>query len=566
MDAVRQTFPLSTPGLKAAAQQRPWLWPVVVSVLLMGVTSIPYLYGFWTTPQDQVFSGIVYNVHDTAQYLSWMREAQNAVFIENRLTSEPNPAIFFNLHWWLPGRLAGWLGLSSMQIYHLYRLAAIPFCVAVIYWLAGLVLSNRRQQIYAFGLTIFASGLGWIWVIHKYAVGLPDVLYPTDIYTAPGNTFYTFMVSPHLTLSLGLTLWAIGLAFQAHRQQSWGYALAAGLVSLVLGFGHIYDLVTVWSALGAFGLVILLRNGLRQTLKSFFMLSSVVVLSLPAAAYFAIVSSNANPIWQQALAQYDNLNAFTPDPAHLLILLGWPLIISIVTFRGFVPLPEKDERYLFIAAWFLANMLIIYLPLKFRIMLLAGLQFPLAVLTTIALFKYIIPWLAAQQLKLGQRTLPLGPPARTWLPVLLLALVLPANLYIFGWRMLDMSRHDYPFFLYRDDLDAFEWLENNADREAVVLTSFTIGHYLPGLTGVRPFLSNAVMTVNFVEKEQQVRHFFAADTTDSDRCQFLTGNNIDYLFHGEAERAVGEFDPAESSMFNPVFTSERTAVYAVECQ
>ncbi len=565
MDAIRQTVPLSASRLTGTTRQRPWLWPVVTSLVLILVTSVPYLYGLWTTPPDKVFSGILYNVHDTAQYLSWMREAQTSLLIENRLTSEPNPAIFFNLHWWLPGRLAGLLGLSAMQVYHLYRLVTIPFCVTIIYWLAGLLLSDRRQQIFAFLLTIFGAGLGWIWVVHKYALGLADVAFPTDIYTAPGNTFYTFLVSPHLTLSLGLTLWAIGLAFQAYRRQSWSYALAAGGVSLFLGMGHIYDLVTVWAVLGGFGALILLRDGPRQTRKTFLLLTSVVLLSLPAAAYFGYLSSNTNPIWQQALAQYDNLNAFTPDPPHLLILLGLPLIISILTFRGFIPLREQDDRYLFIGVWFLANFLIIYLPLRFRIMLLAGFQFPLAALTTIALFNYFIPWLAERgELRLGARSVQIGSGAKRWLPAMLLLFVLPANLYIFGWRMLDMHRHDYPFFLYRDDLTALAWLEANADREDVVLTSFTIGHYLPGLTGVRPFLSNAVMTANFVEKSRLVKQFFTAETTDAERCDLLTRYNIDYIVYGEAERALGDFEPAGSGLFQPVFTSERTGVYAVQ--
>ena len=558
MDAIRQPFSLSAPRLKDTVQQYSWLWPVVTSLILMILTSIPYLFGALTAPTEKVFSGILYNVHDTAQYLSWMREAQTSLLIENRLTSEANPAIFFNLHWWLPGRLAGLLGLSSIQIYHLYRLVAIPFCVGVIYWLCGLFLSNQRQRVFAFLLTLFMSGFGWIWVVHKYAMGLSDVAFPSDIYTAPGNTFYTLLVSPHLTLSLGLTLWALGLAFQALRQQSWPYALAAGGVSLVLGLGHIYDLVTVWAVLAAFVTLINLRDGLRQHGKTIALFSSIILVSVPAAGYFGYISSNANPVWKQALAQYDNLDAFTPDPAHLLILMGLPLIVSILTYRGMLPLTDQNERYLFIATWFLANLLIIYLPLRFRIMLLAGLQFPLALLTTRGLFEHIIPWLA------GRWSGRLGSLARSWVPALMLILVLPANLYIFGWRMLDMHRHNYPFFLYKDDVAALQWLEVHAEREDIVLSSFTIGHYLPGLTGSRPFLSNAVMTINFAEKQELVSRFFANEATDAERCTFLTRYNIQYLIYGEAERALGDFDPTGSSLFNPIFMTERTGIYQVK--
>jgi hypothetical protein len=429
--------------------------------------------------------------------------------------------------------------------------------------LSGLVLSRQRERLLAFLLTIAASGFGWVWVVHKYALGLPDVAFPTDIYTAPSNTFFTFLVSPHLTLSLGLTLWALGLGWLAYHHQSWRYTLAAGAVSLFLGLGHIYDLVTVWSVLAAFGFFVLLRDGIRRSIKTFFMLAGIVVLSLPAVAYFGYVSSNANLIWQQALAQYDNLNSFTPDPAHLIILLGLPFVISLLTYRGLLPLREQDERYLFIAAWFLANLLIIYLPLKFRVMLLAGLQFPLAVLTSRALYNHIMPWLA-EQVEASQQ--PWSGRLRLlirWTPIVLLLLVIPANLYIFGWRMLDMHRADYPFFLYQDDLAAMQWLEANADREDVILSSFTIGHYLPGLTGARPYLSNAVMTANYVQKREQVHRFFAAEMTLIEQCTFLQRQGIDYLFYGPAEKELGHFDPSGQDLFTPVFERDQTTVHRI---
>ena len=55
-----------------------------VGIGLLAITSVPYLYGYLTAPADQWFSGVIYNVHDTAQYFSWMRESGHALFIENK--------------------------------------------------------------------------------------------------------------------------------------------------------------------------------------------------------------------------------------------------------------------------------------------------------------------------------------------------------------------------------------------------------------------------------------------------------------------------------------------------
>jgi hypothetical protein len=87
---------------------------------------LPTTYGYLSCPPDRWFSGVVYNVHDTAQYLSWMREAGTSLLTDNKLTAEANARVFVNLHWWIPGRLARVLGLSLSQVYQVFRFVDIP--------------------------------------------------------------------------------------------------------------------------------------------------------------------------------------------------------------------------------------------------------------------------------------------------------------------------------------------------------------------------------------------------------------------------------------------------------
>ena len=317
----------------------------------------------------------------------------------------------------------------------------------------------------------------------------------------------------------------------------------------------------MWGVLALFGLLVTLRDGLsRRVVLS---LGIVVVLSAPAAAYWAYVSSSANPIWKQALEQYDNLGVFTPDPIHLVVLLGLRLIVALAVFSGFVPLSAQNDRSLFVKAWLVAGLLMIYLPLKFRIMLLLGLEVPLSILAVDGLFDHAIPWLRERggrwwaRLRLDPRRLSaLG-------AALFLLAVAPTNLYIFGLRFVELNPHDYPFFLYRDDLAAIEWLEAHTDDSDVVLSSFTIGHFVPGLAGNRTFLSNAVMTANFNQKFEEVQQFFDAETDDAWRRALIDRYGIRYLIYGNAEKQIGDFDPRSSGLFAEVFTGNETRVFAV---
>lgn len=537
-----------------------WLEPLAAALALLLLTSAPTIFGFLATPPGKWFSGVVFNVHDTAQYLSWMREFGARLLIENKLTSEPNPAIYFNLHWFIPGRLAAWLGVPVLDAYQIFRVVSIPLAALVGWWFCGLFTPEAGRRRFVFWLATLTSGLGWLWVVYKQITG--ELPFPHDVYTTPGNTFWLMLASPHLTFALALVLAVLGLAWLSVERGRFSLALAAAGVALCLGLGHIYDLVLVWSVLGAFGGLLTLRDGWRW--RVFFHLAVVVVVSAPAALYFAWVSSPANPTWQEALAQYDNLGAFTPAPLNLLIFLGLTFFLAVAGFgaqwrpaagasgwRGL--LRVRSNRDLWLGGWLVVNLIIIYLPLKFAVMLLLAIQFPLAMLAADFVFDRLAPWLA----RTGR------PAVARWAPALLLAAVLPTNLYLLAWRFIDLRRADYPYYLYRSDAAAMECLAAHAAPDDVVLSAFETGHFLPGLTGTRAFLSNAVMTLDFNLRRAQVAEFFAAGTADAARQALLAENGVDYVYVSPLERALGGFDPAQAPYLSRVFDSADTQIYRV---
>ena len=58
-----------------------------------------------------------------------------------------------------------------------------------------------------------------------------------------------------------------------------------------------------------------------------------------------------------------------------------------------------------------------------------------------------------------------------WVIVALLILVIPTNIYLWVWRFVDLQRHNYPFYLYQEELKAIKWLEENANPDDVVVTT-----------------------------------------------------------------------------------------------
>jgi hypothetical protein len=98
-----------------------WGFVAGAILVLLLVTSIPYLYAYLTTPIDKQFMGLSLNVPDHMQYFSWMRELTYSNLSANKLTPEPNAPIFFNLLWWGMARLSLLLRLDYVGIYQILQ-------------------------------------------------------------------------------------------------------------------------------------------------------------------------------------------------------------------------------------------------------------------------------------------------------------------------------------------------------------------------------------------------------------------------------------------------------------
>ena len=545
------------PGRTAAwraylAAEGPFLLAATLGIMV--ISSLPVAYGYASAPADRWFSGIVYNAHDAAQYLSWMREAGRSLFAENMLTSEPTDAVFLNLHWWIPGRLGALAGLAPTATLQVYRLLVIPLAVGALAFFCRLLFADSARRRFCLLLTIATSGLGWVWVVDKYLAGRTDIAHPLDVHGISGNVFWTMVTSPHVVLALALRFLTLATAYVGTRASAvWPTALA-GALALFLGLGHIYDLVTVWAVLGIYGLVSVVRRGWSTRLSA--RLFAVVAASSPSVAYWGWVSSDANPVWRRALAQYDNLASFTPPPPHLALFLGLTFLVAAPALFLRAGRSAEPGIWPLIRCWFVTTLVLVYLPLPFQITLLAGYPLPMAALATVTLFDHLLPWLSRRW---GSAPRPWD----RWLPYLFVLLVIPTNVYLLAWRAVDLRRHEYPYYLHQDDIAALGWLAANSEPRDVVLTSFAVGHYLPGIAGNKAYLANAVMTTDFQHKREEVAAFYGEATDEAWRRQFLDAGGIRYVFHGPSERELGGFDPDRSTLLEPCLTLPQTRIYKV---
>lgn len=542
-----------------------WRFAGLVIVIVLMLTSFPYAFAALTAPPEKHFMGFILNVSDHSQYLAWYKGFQTAFLISNKLTPEPNPPIFFNLLWWMLGRFGRYTGLSHAVVYQIFRWMAGAFFLGMVYTFAALMFPDVHQRRVAFLVIALGSGFGWILVVLKYTLARGELFFPLDVYIAEGNSFLCVLAYPHFAEAAGLILAVLWLLLTGERRGQLRYAVWAGLVAHFLGWQHGYDLLIVWGVPAVYIVARWIRD---RRLPTWWVKALLItgLLSWPPALY-AVLLTRLDPTWKEVLAQFANAGVFTPSFPHMLILLGLPFILAIVTtillvrdarcHRTDPAGPLLADAELFVGVWFVAGWTLTYVPTDFQIHMLNSWQVPIGLLATVGLFRYVRPTLE-QRWGTGQL-------ATLVVPAFIM-LILLTNLYLWMWRFVDLNRYDYPYYLYHDEVTAMKWLAGHSPPDAIVLSSYDTGRYVPAMSGRRAFLAHWAQTLDFYEKRKRVERFFDAKVDDAERLETLQTFGVDYVLYGPAERALGQYNPGDSPLFNATFSNPQVAIYHVNTE
>lgn len=529
----------------------------LVAAVLLAITTLPYIFGYVTAPEGKQFMGLMINVPDHGQYLAWWRGFQSDVLINNKLTSEPNDPMFFNLQWWLLAKFSQVTGTGYPLAYQLLRLIGGLFLFWAAYRLIALFLDDVLRRRAAFLMIALASGFGWIIIALKYTVMNGETFYPLLVYASEPNYFLCLLGSPHFALAAGFICLILEFVFRAWKDNSIARMAAAGGIAFVLGWMHAYDLLIIYGVVGAFFLLQwIIRR--RFPVRFFWGAAALGVISVAPALYSYLLTS-LDPLWEEVLAQFANAGVYTPAPWWLFFLYGVPLFLAVwglvVWFR------EKrwsDER-LFVATWFGVGFLLLYIPTDFQIHMLNSWQIPAAILASDVLYRRVIP---AAVRRFSRPVLGLS--AAKWVMAALIVAILPTNLYLFAWRFIELARHEYPYFLETDYIEAMDWLRENSSPDDVVMSSLEIGQYIPAMTNNHAFLAHWANTIQFYIKRQSASDFYTVDFPDAQRAEIARLYGVDYVLYGPAETALGQYGLEGSTWLKPVFETPQVTVYQVQ--
>jgi hypothetical protein len=531
----------------------------ILTAAVLALTVLPYLYARISTPSNLVYTGLMFDVPDHAQYWSWITASRDSIFITNTMTPEENAAIFANPPMWALAQAQTIFGLSFPALFQWWRVLAIGLLVPALVAFVRTMLPEQERRTTALVIALLGSGFGWLLIVAKKIGGFADVPWPTDLYTVEPNTFWSMLAYPHIALAQALILATMIGSWLAYRKGGLGYWLLAAFSAAALSVSHAYDLITIYAVLGVYGVVTWIRDRrfpARLTAAGLV----VLVCSGPAALYYQRLTAN-DPLWRAVLSQYSNAGVWTPPHLHLIILMGAPLLLALAGAMPATSLPHRssgegtgakagwsEERW-FVLTWAATGLLLIYLPVVFQIKLLSGWQFPIAVLAAHGWHERMWPALIR---KMSPR------PAFA----LLLLLVSSTNLYLFAWRFTELRRHSAPYYLHHDQLDVLAWLAQHAGKSDVVLAQPELGQFVPNYGGSRAYLAHWAMTNRFFERRANVERFFQPTPPDDWRERLLTAEHVTFVVRTDwPDQSRATFDPNGSPGFELVFARPRAQIY-----
>jgi hypothetical protein len=528
-----------------------FLLNLVVIIILVFLTNVPLLYGYLTQHPHLKFMGLVAGVRDTNFYFMMMNQGDGwRPFLKNYFATGEGNIIYHGFFWFVLGKIRSIIGAGNLAVFHGARIAVTILFVPVAYWFVSKFLDSKAERAAALAMLSFGAGAGWLYVIVRGRAGLAAFA-PADLGTPEASSFFTLMTFPHIALSLVLIVACLGLAMASISERNMWLAVFGGLCGMVLGFVHAVNLVVIFVVLGTFAIASIAISKDRSSIRPIIIFGGLSIWPIAYYLYLMLAKSDVLP------------QAPVRSPAPLAYLIGFaPLIIlglvRIFALIGKRTLPRSD---LFLLCWTVSNFLLLYsyplLQQEGRVVL--GLQAPLVVLSTRAIFGTIIPSIESARGGVEQHR---GRLRAAFVAVLIVAFTFPSTAVIVADRVSRLRDHPEVFSLTSDEYGALEFLRD-APGGGVVLSSNWIGNYLPRLTNKRSWLGLYDLP-SHDSRLSLAKRFFAAETPSPARYDFLKKNTIGYIYYGPDERELGGFDPNRTPFLRRIFHNDSVDLYRFE--
>ncbi|MBC8506496.1 MAG: hypothetical protein ISR58_14510 [Anaerolineales bacterium] len=535
----------------AVAQRRypQWVWVFAIAVIV--VTSIPYLLSYAVEGTEWQFTGFVFGVEDGNSYMAKMlRGADGDWLFRSPYTALPQLGVLAFFPYLLLGKLTSppEQHIQLVALFQIFRIGAGILYILASYDFVILFVKTERWRRWGVTLIALGGGLGWLLILLGKSSWLGSL--PLDMYSPETFGFLMLLGLPHLSLARALLLWGLR-AFLFPNLAPWKSrpGLFTGVLWLLMGLLQPLIIVLAWGIVAShWGILLIQRlwqrwknvnadaNSIkwREWLQRWLWIVSVTA---PIVIYTAW-AFNVDPVLKQWTAQ--NL-ILSPHPLHYLAAYG--LMIPFAIAGGIRLVKDKVEAHWLPIAWSIALPFLLYAPYPLQRRLAEGYWVALVILALVYFDR-------------GKRKYI---PYFQWL----LGIVFPTTLILLLGSINAVRSPQIPIFRPRSEVTAFEYLDEIAHKDTIVLASYETSNALPAWAPVFVVIGHGPESVGLAELSPRVAQFYDSSTLDAERLALLEEFDVDYVFWSPLERELGDWNPEQSDMLTEIYSKAGYSIYQV---
>jgi hypothetical protein len=524
------------------AEERRWVLGFAVVVML--ITTLPYLLGFWLQGKTWVFTGFVFGVEDGNSYIAKMLSgSQGAWLFRTPYTAFPQGGFLAFLPYLLLGKLVAPPGAHEqlVALFHLFRWVAGMACILATYDFVAIFVEDARLRRLATGVAAIGGGLGWLSIIGNRL--------PLEMYSPESFGFLELYGLPHLALGRALLLWGL-VVYLTHFQdksKNLTVILTCGILWFFMGLMQPLTVMIGWTIMGAFLIVLAVVCYWRQK-RGAQVDWDILKQGLLRLVGLGLVSS---PIVIYTVFKFLT-DPFLIEWARQNIILSPPLIDYLVAYSLMIPFVVLGLRRLvkdhpmsgfLLVGWLILFPILAYFPNNLQRRLPEGIWVAIAILAVAGFSGEVTPFL---------KKLPL---------VLYLSFLSPIIILLGG--TLGLMKPAQPVYRPAAEIQAFAALADKITPGQVILAAYDTSNALPAWAPVKTLIGHGPESIHLVEIRPEVESFFQSSTSDQKRMDLIQQFQIDYVFYGPEEQALGDWSPDSFDRLSPVYHEGDWKIYRV---
>ncbi len=534
-------------GITGHVNPSEWRWVFIVSILLVGLGFIPFLWVVINSDADTTwqFMGALHGHIEASAYITRIHQGmQGDILVQFMHTPEVHNNVILQPIYPLLGlvsRLAS-DNLSPILVFHVARVSVTVFMYMALYQLAATIWTKVRTRRIFFVLIAVGSGFGWVNLLIASITGITTV--PLDLTYAHISPFYSGLTSIHVPIAITCIALLSAIIVSEFRpgvttlpsvQNSGLIAFLLGIV-LVLMYTEAYIMIAIALIITSIAQWYFAKSVSRRELL---WMMWTLVPALPFLIY-SILVIRSNPFIQEWIRQR---SSETVDPIQLVLALGLMIWIGLPALTRAVRRFESDsDRYMII--WLLVSCLGSFLPLDMRIHFLVGVLIPIAYFATRSIEDFWLKYFARR--------------FRMFIFAFLTVFLMISNLVVLLTPMIPLSSsnptNSAGMILSTEYGVAMEWLSRRTIKSDVVLASPDVSVWIPVWVGTHAVNGHPHETMAARDKLETVNELYnfetdACDTAFRRLSGFERQYTIGYMLYGPQEQQLGDGMCRDSLIF-----------------